>query len=292
MNPVTIKSVLRQRLSGAIDSLTDELNNLPESQVDEDTKRKITQTLEKAAAHVTKGEFEPGWNQVFLAEQHLVRCMNEEQRVMKANNLRIEADEKVPGWRQKQIFTHLCKPAAQSGGTKEDTPSADAIIEAMKIRNDFINTRSNKILLKRASLNSLTLFLVGIISVIFICSFFVDLTTPPNQTWGILLALLFGALGASFSMAHTFATTGLENKIPDQLMGSYMIIIRLAIGGTAAFIINILLQAGLLDNFFSGKLINSKYSYMAISFLSGISERWVFNIIKSITKEKEAAEKK
>jgi hypothetical protein len=82
-------------------------------------------------------------------------------------------------------------------------------------------------------------------------------------------------------------TSAIDVKIPDQIMGAMVTVIRLAIGGTASFVALLVLKTGMLEAFLSPKLLNSLYGFLVIAFVAGFSERWIVNVIQVISKEPE-----
>ncbi len=279
-NPV--KKLLQLRLIAATDSLRQETkryagnNNLKIAEA-------IQTALDDAEYFAELAQFQMGWNKIFLAEQQMILLMNEDQRAIKADYLRIEAG-KLTGWRKDQIYHLLGRPDAEPRSLR--IWDKDKIIEAMKIRNDFYNTRNHRMLLRRANLDTVTVALLLILGAVLLLSF----CAPVSGSAGfgpltIIYSMLFGALGASFSMAYTISTTDIELAIPDQLQGIYNIIIRLGIGATAACVVSMLFLSGILKGTFSEHLHRPEtYFYLVLAFASGFSERWVLNLLNGLTR--------
>jgi hypothetical protein len=263
---------------------------------------RIEESLIKATKFANSFEFDLGWNQFFIAEQYLVKCMTPDQRIIKSNNIRVEAS-KLSGWRQEQIYLLLCRPGKDDNCINYPViDNIDKINEALKIRNDYYNTRNHRMALRKASANTLAVLLSLILITIIVLSFFV---VPINQVVSsfnqnsnqylslqIIYVVLFGMLGASFSLANSLLTPNMESKIPELLLGVYVTVIRLMIGGTAAFILFMLFNSGFLDSMFNKDMLKSPFIYAVISFISGFSERWVVGILDSITKDKDQEKNK
>jgi hypothetical protein len=277
----TINKAKKRRLFAQIELAHSESDILT-GKAEQNDLDKINSALNKAEEFTRNCQFDRAWNQIHIAEQNSVRCMTKEQRIIKANNLRIEAS-KITSWRQEQIFSLLGKPCTNGDDAPGEVDSEDKIIEALKIRNDFYQTRNHRMELRQASLDTLSVALVIIIAGIIAFSIFEDLINPRNLSLQIIISILFGALGATFSMANSLTATNLELKIPDQLLSILMTVTRLAIGSTAAFIILMLLRSGLLDSLFKKDILVSGYLSIVLFFLAGFSERWVVKILESVS---------
>jgi energy-converting hydrogenase Eha subunit C len=160
-----------------------------------------------------------------------------------------------------------------------------AYVEALRMRNDFYNTKYHKISLRRAVLIRLMLLLMGLVATIAGMTY-LDVFKPTAGSWKEAVpATVLGMLGAALSMSYTFTNRPLDEKIPDQIIGSFVVWIRLAIGGAAAFVTILIGQSGLLASVFNEALLDAPYAYMIIAFVSGFSERLFVSVIQSITKE-------
>lgn len=278
-NPVT--RLLQIRLLAAADSLRQETLRMAANN-EQKILDSIFTALADAEYFAQSGQFQMGWNKIFLVEQQLVLLMNNEQRAIKADNLRIEA-RKLTGWRQDQIYHLLGHPDADPKTLR--VSEKDRIIEAMKIRNDFYNTRNHRMLLRRANLDAVTIALVIILGLLILLTASCPLGDNPRfGTITIIYAILFGALGASFSMAYTISTTDMTVAIPDQLQGIYNIVIRLAVGATAGCVVFMLFISGILNGIFSASLFGAPFFFLVLSFIAGFSERWVVNMLTGIIK--------
>src|SRR5690606_3875876 len=107
-NPVT--RLLQLRLLAAIEQLRQEVTRYPANDKGK-ILESVNSTLDDADYYAQGNEFGMGWTKIFLAEQQVVLLMTEDQRAIKADNLRIEA-RKLSGWRQEQIFHLLGHPDA------------------------------------------------------------------------------------------------------------------------------------------------------------------------------------
>jgi hypothetical protein len=281
-NYATVSKALRHRLLDAIVLVANETEHAKKNAQPAHAPylEEAEKSLDKARQHAAESEIDRGWNQVNLARGHLVRCMTPEQINVKADLLRIEAS-KIPEWRQKQIY-HLLGHPDESASRIITT---DILIDAMKTRDDFYHTRNHTMALRKASLNVLTITLVVIVLAIIVASFLIDLQKPESFSQELIVAVLFGLLGAGFSMATSASSLQRRLKIPEQLSGLMITVIRITIGGAAALIVLFFYKAGNLSNIFSERMVESGFFYPVISFLSGFSERWVLQLFNSAVKE-------
>jgi hypothetical protein len=252
--------------------------------------QEIANSLQEAKMLMKKGRDNSAWSHLMMTEQLMVKCMSSEQRKIKANSLRIEAT-KFSEWRKKQIFELLGAPREKNSDPVIEVDSADKINEALNIRREYYNTRNHRMALRRASLDSLSIIQIVIIVLVTITSFNMDIINPPSFAWKMIVGVLFGALGASYSMANSLTKLSLDLKIPDQMLGIFITLIRLAIGSTSAIILLMLLQSGFLKEIFSDELRLNGYGFLVFSFLSGFSERWVVKILDSVATSSEKAKK-
>src|SRR5207249_3683747 len=117
------------------------------------------------------------------------------------------------------------------------------VIEAIALRDDSFNTTYFKILLRRRSLMQLFLLLLVAIAVTIVLSALGALPEPLAETSILIAVVLFGALGASVSVAQGLLTLDLTAKIPAQQLGSFVVWMRPTIGAAAALLVFVLLHA-------------------------------------------------
>ncbi|MBX2889619.1 MAG: hypothetical protein KF734_01705 [Saprospiraceae bacterium] len=229
------------------------------------------------------GQRELFWSYIHLIEQHLIWGQNDDSRLARAKSLLTEA-KKIGGSRGQAILDIL-------GSEAIEPPNPERLYRAVRLRDDHYNTKYHKINLRKSSLRTLAFLLAAI--VIAGIAWMESLSTGQQREllfWEEAVSGLFlGALGASFSMAYTLTASSLDMKIPDQIMGAMITFIRLAIGGTAAFITLLLFKSGLLDAFLSQNLLGSQYGFFIVAFIAGFSERWIVNVMNVLSKDSGAA---
>ncbi|MFN8286469.1 MAG: hypothetical protein U0V74_06945 [Chitinophagales bacterium] len=276
---LTLKHVLKQRLYSAINALVDECSNYDATQGNEVQQAKSI--LAVAKEYTDKGEIDLAWNQYHLAEYHTIRCYSDELRKAKAEVLLIEAP-KIGPLRQKMVETILNKKEFDAGTYSSSSYTVDKLLAAAKLRDDFYNTRAHKMAIRQTALNSLAvILLINVVAIIGLC--ICDDITSGAELWQeILISMLFGVLGAGFSMAQSITSVNVDQKIPEQLLSIFVTIIRLMIGATSALIVLMLFKSGVLKNILSDTLLSSVYAYIILAFLSGFSERWVVKILETV----------
>ena len=163
------------------------------------------------------------------------------------------------------------------------------------LREGYYTTKYHKLSLRRVSLNFLCLLMTLLIVSIVILSNFYDFTATniPFHVEAILGTIL-GALGASFSMSYTLTNESLDTKIPEQLLGIFVTILRLAIGSTAAFaafIALLLFHSNLFKSILSADLLSSPFAFSIIAFVSGFSERFIVNMMSIVSNEEKSKDK-
>jgi hypothetical protein len=281
INPFSVQRVLKSRLNRKITQVENEIKAF-ELKIDQPPAlNNAKQILNLTKEDAKNNKLDDGWSKIHLSEQFLVRSMTNDQVQIKANMLRIEVSDKIPGWRNKQIkFLFNTK----EGGEKRDI-TTEELLEAMKAYADYYDTRNNKLAIHQASVKSLTLYLISLIIIAFVSSFFINILQPANFTQKMFFAALFGSIGACFSIANSFFSFKFEAKIPQQLQSFTVTTIRIIIGITSAIIIFMLLSNGFLKNIFSADMLNSPAAYILLSFFAGYSERWVIGLFGNLMKE-------
>ena len=99
----------------------------------------------------------------------------------------------------------------------------------------------------------------------------------------IVAVAIFGLLGGVISAILSVAKSSTQLRIPEQMSGFFIVLMRIFVGAAAAIAVYIFFQAGILTL----KITTSAMGFLAISFAAGFSERLVTRAVKSITgKEK------
>ena len=281
----TINSALKQRLKDEIKRLRKEI---PVTGPEEKLKiaEQAISTLDEADNLNERKQFDSGWNLLHISEQLLVKAMSEAEVIIKSDKLRIEALDKIKGFRRDQIRFFL--------GDKPSTSNIDysqqKLLEAMKIYADYYDTRNHRLALHKASVFLITvistLVLLGIIGL----SYWQGLEIK-NISYGLVMVGLFGFLGACFSIVRSFLSFKLDSKIPEQIVNTTITGIRLLVGAISAIVIYLMMRSGVFNNIFSAEIVNSKLAYITYSFIAGYSERWTTKILNLISQDNVNTEK-
>jgi len=168
-----------------------------------------------------------------------------------------------------------------------EAPDVTRLYLAALIRDDHYDNQYFKISLRRSNLRVLTpILLFGIIAIPFLAWW--SILPAPVSNWKELIAVeLFGVLGASFSVAITLTQGSLEDRIPDQVIGSFLTWMRPAIGAVAAVAAYIMMHAKILQAVISTDLTGSTAGMLAVAFIAGFSERLVIRAIVGTTAAKD-----
>ena len=279
----SLRPALKSRLETAINAIEIELKfRKTHSQIDHTLwADHVESALLKAKEALDKKDIDQGWNYVHLADEYLIWGMNEGEITSKAKALRVEAS-KIGGSKGDAILKIL--------GEEGHTVANVELQEALSIRNEHYSTKYHKINLRKASLYSLSWLLTlivfaGIAWIAFLQGYWE--TKKLSFQLEAISGLFMGLLGASFSLAYTMTSSPIDVKIPDQIMGAMITVIRLAIGGTASFIALLILKTEMLEALLSEKLLTGNFGFLVIAFIAGFSERWIVNVIQVISKEPE-----
>ena len=283
----SLKPALKSRAEVAVNSLEMKLKFRKSKDQTEETDwvHHAELALGKARQALRENDSDEAWNYIHLADEFLIWGLDDAEIPGKASSLRAEG-VKINGSRGVAMLKIL--------GEEGANVSKINLQEALAIRNDHYSTKYHKIKLRRSSLLTLSWILslvvttgiswIAFLNVCFPTLLNSDTTLPPF--WQEAISGLFmGVLGASFSMAYTMTTSSLEVKIPDQIMGAMITLIRLIIGGTASFVALLILRAGMLEDLLSARLLKSHLGFLVIAFIAGFSERWIIQVVQVISRE-------
>ncbi|MDQ6967020.1 MAG: NUDIX hydrolase [Mariprofundaceae bacterium] len=277
-NPDQIRT---QRLKIAIADFRVELEqSLPNTWVNPDNKfylKSAEQHLACAEKALALNCYDEGWAALSTAKRAAIKGYGAADLANAATTLRQQA-QKTQGWRNKAIMALLTPDQGQTSVTHE------AVYSASEILDEFYNNNYFKIALRRRSLKWMAYILMGLLITVLCASIgYQFVNTPINIAMLVWPVALFGALGAAFSVAVTLTSAPLDKDIPDQMLGTFITWMRPIIGAAAALISLVFVKAGLLDGMFRTPITNQ--AILAIAFISGISERFIVNIVSKKTGE-------
>lgn len=255
----------------------------------ESVKTMFQKALKDAEEQARKYQFEESWGNILNAETLLMSSIDDSDKdsmKVRAKLILIESEKVKSDWRAKQIKALLGKDI-----DNQPDISKENLIKAITIRNDYYLTRSHKINLHKVNVNILTLVMFLILGAILFFSFQWHIATlnidkDQNFERGLVIAAIFGSLGAGFSYGKTlFSYNPESNKIPDQLLSMAVTTFRFIIGASSAIIILLLFKSNFLSEQFSKPILESPVAYIVFSFVAGFSERWIVKMIGLVSKE-------
>jgi ADP-ribose pyrophosphatase YjhB (NUDIX family) len=245
--------------------------------------------LSRTQAFLEKDDIDAAWRCFHAAARMEIFGYDETELASVAMVLRREA-EKLKDWRKKAVYD-LIGHAEPPKGQGSVTPDATRVYLATLIRDDHYDNQYFKISLRRSNLRVLTpILLFGIIAIPLLA--WLSILPGFLSNWKELVAVeLFGVMGASFSVAITLTQGSLEDRIPDQVIGSFLTWMRPAIGAVAAVAAYVMMHANILQAVISKELTGSTAGMLAVAFIAGFSERLVIRAIVGTTaaKDKKAA---
>jgi hypothetical protein len=234
---------------------------------------------------LANGDLQQGWVAVQATHRSMMLNPHDPEKVRRtAIALNREVD-KLSGWRAKAIADLLSAP---KGSTAPDAKiETMRVFDAVALRDDQFNTTYLKIALRRRHLWHLFYLLCLSISLVLLLSW--SQLLPDffkNDTKLLGLVILFGALGASISVALGLIRADISAKVPAQRIGAFVVWMRPAIGAAAALASFVILHtdAGVkLLELFHLKLDDP--SALVVAFIAGFSERFIVGAIDRISEK-------
>jgi hypothetical protein len=236
--------------------------------------------LAHAEACVRNCALEDGWASVQAAQRELTMSQKDDQAALHRLGLILlrEADtDKIGGWRARTMHDLLC---GEDWELKGDLGVED-VVAAMALRDDKYNTTFRRIDLRRRHLTDLLLILLVAMAALVALSFSGEVADYLPPPYVLLLAGLCGVLGACASVAQRMMTSRIDARIPEQVLGSFVIWMRPAVGAAAAIATVILLSGKLVT--FAGS--DSVLAPFALAFVAGYSERFILGAVNKASGE-------
>jgi len=276
----------RSRLEGAIADATIALAQSEQKQ--EKWWVVANDYLVQARECLAAGNLHEGWAAQQSANRVvLLNSKKDNGLQLAAIQLRREV-EKFAGWRAKAISDLICDKSGNLRRDIDPSPftarSRMRVIEALALRDDQYQTDYFKIWLRRRHLFRLFLLLLAGIAASLALSYFGAFPDPFNKFQLMAGVVLFGVLGAALSVARSLLQVDLSAKIPAQQIGAFVIWMRPAIGGVAALISFVLVNAKVI-RLFDWDPANPTIIF-TVTMASGFSERFIIGAIEGIWKDK------
>jgi hypothetical protein len=279
--PRFFESASQKRLRWEIARFIEQLQNLPKPE-DSSWKQKTRNTLNKAIKALNNGESMRGWYLLHEAECASVFLLDEQDGSLENCAIRVlnEGEKKLDDWRKKSVkdligekIDHNNKSAETTGKVKK--LNASDVYEAKRILTEHQDNLHIKMDRAHFQLETLGIAALLVIPIWIILSFFLG-----QNTLLLMSAVFFGALGGTASGLISVNRRSTKDKIPDQLLNSWSVIIKPIFGAISALVVTMFLLSGLLQ---LGNLTD--YLVYAFSFVAGFSERFFLRLVEKSSNE-------
>jgi len=236
--------------------------------------------LQIADERLAVQDLDGAWSLLAEAMLKEVPCLRGQELWNREQSLRCEA-EKVLGWRKCSIDLYLKE------GEQAEDKRALRLASAQALLDDYYHTQYYKNgLLKAQMRNLVAISLVALATLLSVIGWSGrDLKQWPDWDWKTLLVvLLFGVLGASFSATRKATDDSGKPKIPEMAANITIALARTVLGAMPALAAYALLKSEIVT--VVGKDKAPIPVVLAISFAAGFSERWVLRVLESIDSTK------
>lgn len=244
-----------------------------------------------AHEQMKRGKLDPAWKSLHSSIRLSIFGMSGSERSSLASRIRQEAIN-VNNWRRSAIYRILGEV-----GTPDEIPEASALYQAAEIRDEHFSNNYYKHLLTKSVISTLLVLLsvsVVLIFAYFACTTFalsnpvisVNESVRTIQILPMLTGvLLFGLFGGSISSLFKVRSTSTKLKNPELINSHFFTTIRVFTGGAAAIAFFVLLESEFADLLTQNIQVRptTEFTYYAISFVCGFSERLLLRAISSVT---------
>jgi hypothetical protein len=266
----TMNLAAKRRLRASINAIKPELEYRASIAVNRSWCKPAQSLVQQAEAALRDGALGEGWRCLVAAERLSCYGMGPAEIQARVTST-LEASDKITGWRSRAVKKLL------SGVIT--TPAQ--LTEAMALLDEAAYNQWYKIDVRRWHLTILLVVLLAVLSVLISMAFVWGIrmnSAPAPEDWRMLaLAALLGAAGASLTAILSVARSGVSDRIPEQIVGSGITMLRPAIGAAGAIAAFLLMQSGFID---FGPLSTARVS--AIAFAAGFSEHLVVKGLESV----------
>ena len=300
----------RNRLASSLEAFRLELERCKDLPgVDEehsDWKDLAQSLLARAYTALDRKQLDTGWKCLLAAARMEIYGISEEERKARAVAICKEAEDKLKGWRKKATLSSLdCR--TDQGPT---CSGAERLYYATSLRDEHFTNEYFRMAHLRNQLVILLLVLVSALTAIFTIStpeWFKFSSPPlvsneensgqdtaviteessvedpvimPKDKMFVMGVILFGVMGGAFSAIMSLSNTSTRKRIPEQIVDSYVTLLRPALGAAGALVVYVFISIELF------KIpISSNPAFLAIAFAAGFSERLVVRGVKAVTGE-------
>ena len=275
-------SYSRGRLETSISLLQAELDCSAESQ--SAYIQRARTFLEKAKDSLQRNRISEGWALVQATERELIKRLESdpERLLLKAEQVRSEADEKLSNWRKKAV-----RAAISDERIVKKEVNGNSVAEAQRILDEDAGNVYQRIEITRDQL----LILLGalLIDLALIVYFFEEAISPLlfsaggllDSQWKIIGVLLLGALGGALTAIFTIARAGLRGRIPALIGSRLFTFFRPLIGAGSALVVVLFVHSLGRAGLDLHKIPDEAIPIIAVA--AGYSEKLLLGAIASVT---------
>lgn len=235
--------------------------------------------LEKADERLADQDLDGAWSGLLGAMRYEIPDLRGQELWNREQTLRCEAAKVLSQWR-KCAIDQLMKE-----GEQDEEKRARRLESAHALLDDYYQTQYHKNGLLRDQMRNLALIsLVALLALLTLIGWAgTDLTWWGDWDWKTLLVvLLFGILGASFSATRKVTDDSGKSKIPEMAANVSITVARTVLGATPALAAYAFLKSGILTVGSGGGNKTPVPVVLAISFAAGFSERLVLKVLESL----------
>lgn len=248
-----------------------------------------TDLLDLVANDLNRGSIDSSWKALHAARRSILHSYSSAERESEASVLRLEA-EKLNKWRKNSVLRILGPDDPQKA-----PPDAAKLVRAAELKDEHYNNNYYK---NRIIRNTCYLLLGILVILVFITFIYLGNNDPETLITVIsdeggrtyermpLMrgVLIFGLLGACISSLLHIRNSSKTTRIPEIVNNNFITITRVFVGGASAIVIFIFLESGFSDQLFTDISLRpgDAYTYFAIAFVAGFTERLLLRAISSI----------
>lgn len=221
--------------------------------------------LVRAQMALADSDLNTGWSLLLEADRIVLQAATQEELDVAANLLREEMKEKALGWRRAAV-QRLLGPVGSPGSLPE-------VLEVTRIRNQSFHNRYHKFDLLTDQLSLLSVFLLGILLIIFGAA---SLGVGPlgSHRGDVLWAAILGALGGSISAVRS-TVVGASRRIPEQIADNPVTITRPVLAAAAGVAAWLIVDAG----FVTVSANKAELAPFIAAFFAGFSESYFISLL-------------
>ena len=264
-------------------------------------KNVATSLLARAYTALDRKQLDTGWKCLLAAQRMEIYGISEDERKARSVALCKEAQDKLKGWRQKSTLSALDCSSDQGPSS-----SPEHLYYATSLRDEHFTNEYFRMAHLRNQLVILLLVLVSALTIVYTISSpewftFASATSDSTEEGSkdttvvmsnskefLMGVILFGVMGGAFSAIMSLSNTSTKKRIPEQIVDSYVTLLRPALGAAGALVVYVFISMKLLNII----TITSNPSFLAIAFVAGFSERLVVRGVKAVTGEEEQDKEK